>query len=177
MIRRPPRSTLFPYTTLFRSRRAHGGVGRGAAARAPPHACGRHHGLLRLGARGAQAQRRGNERAAAGNGRNAQFRPMQPRPPDLRGIEAYGYRAAVRAAVRAYSFLLGASSRPRTPCAPPPREALTRLGDFGARHPLPARAERECRPSIAAALPISSMLTDSTDRFFDMLRDLKPIPV
>src|SRR2546426_9310869 len=30
MIRRPPRSTLFPYTTLFRSRRAHhvGGAGR-----------------------------------------------------------------------------------------------------------------------------------------------------
>src|SRR2546422_5493165 len=25
MIRRPPRSTLFPYTTLFRSRRAYGG--------------------------------------------------------------------------------------------------------------------------------------------------------
>src|SRR5438067_8401573 len=24
MIRRPPRSTLFPYTTLFRSRKAHG---------------------------------------------------------------------------------------------------------------------------------------------------------
>src|SRR5256885_12666451 len=30
MIRRPPRSTLFPYTTLFRSRSA-----RGAAARQP----------------------------------------------------------------------------------------------------------------------------------------------
>src|SRR2546430_7414678 len=29
MIRRPPRSTLFPYTTLFRSRRRRGG--RGAA--------------------------------------------------------------------------------------------------------------------------------------------------
>src|SRR2546427_9723054 len=27
MIRRPPRSTLFPYTTLFRSRRASGGDG------------------------------------------------------------------------------------------------------------------------------------------------------
>src|SRR2546430_13758576 len=27
MIRRPPRSTLFPYTTLFRSRRAQIGVG------------------------------------------------------------------------------------------------------------------------------------------------------
>src|SRR3712207_6952570 len=28
MIRRPPRSTLFPYTTLFRSRRGAGGRGR-----------------------------------------------------------------------------------------------------------------------------------------------------
>src|SRR2546427_8877356 len=28
MIRRPPRSTLFPYTTLFRSRQAHHGQGR-----------------------------------------------------------------------------------------------------------------------------------------------------
>src|SRR2546426_1464315 len=26
MIRRPPRSTLFPYTTLFRSRKAYGGA-------------------------------------------------------------------------------------------------------------------------------------------------------
>src|SRR5258708_23072247 len=29
MIRRPPRSTLFPYTTLFRSRPARGGVAHG----------------------------------------------------------------------------------------------------------------------------------------------------
>src|SRR3712207_7039856 len=29
MIRRPPRSTLFPYTTLFRSRREHEGPGPG----------------------------------------------------------------------------------------------------------------------------------------------------
>src|SRR6266542_3781689 len=28
MIRRPPRSTLFPYTTLFRSRHRHAGTGR-----------------------------------------------------------------------------------------------------------------------------------------------------
>src|SRR3712207_8833836 len=35
MIRRPPRSTLFPYTTLFRSGRgAGGGGGRGARDRA-----------------------------------------------------------------------------------------------------------------------------------------------
>src|SRR5690349_22546668 len=43
MIRRPPRSTLFPYTTLFRSRRdrdpGHGQDGRGAALR--PAASGR----------------------------------------------------------------------------------------------------------------------------------------
>src|SRR2546426_7373449 len=36
MIRRPPRSTLFPYTTLFRSRRRrpHGGGPRGALGQA-----------------------------------------------------------------------------------------------------------------------------------------------
>src|SRR5690349_24376780 len=28
MIRRPPRSTLFPYTTLFRSHRSHGSTGQ-----------------------------------------------------------------------------------------------------------------------------------------------------
>src|SRR3712207_8002738 len=41
MIRRPPRSTLFPYTTLFRSRAGAGAGERGAAARVPrlvPHA-------------------------------------------------------------------------------------------------------------------------------------------
>src|SRR4051812_49939143 len=39
MIRRPPRSTLFPYTTLFRSRRHHR-IARGDAAVACP---GRFH--------------------------------------------------------------------------------------------------------------------------------------
>src|SRR2546425_12043167 len=34
MIRRPPRSTLFPYTTLFRSPRAHGAAQAHAARRA-----------------------------------------------------------------------------------------------------------------------------------------------
>src|SRR2546422_5338317 len=33
MIRRPPRSTLFPYTTLFRSHRAHGRQRQGYAIR------------------------------------------------------------------------------------------------------------------------------------------------
>src|SRR3712207_7789679 len=47
MIRRPPRSTLFPYTTLFRS-----AVGRGDD-RAQPHAdVGALHAVLLLGGAG-----------------------------------------------------------------------------------------------------------------------------
>src|SRR5687767_15472906 len=42
MIRRPPRSTLFPYTTLFRSRVPQGAQGRAAR---PAH---RAHGAVRL---------------------------------------------------------------------------------------------------------------------------------
>src|SRR2546429_3645668 len=34
MIRRPPRSTLFPYTTLFRSNRSRGGAPRSGRRRA-----------------------------------------------------------------------------------------------------------------------------------------------
>src|SRR5256886_15061203 len=37
MIRRPPRSTLFPYTTLFRSRRCGDGLGTGAVRRFGEH--------------------------------------------------------------------------------------------------------------------------------------------
>src|SRR5437899_7031579 len=40
MIRQPPRSTLFPYTTLFRSRRDHGRLGVRAR---------RAHGVSRAG--------------------------------------------------------------------------------------------------------------------------------
>src|SRR3712207_7128251 len=45
MIRRPPRSTLFPYTTLFRSRPA-GGAGPGLEERLR-HRKGRRHRLQR----------------------------------------------------------------------------------------------------------------------------------
>src|SRR2546422_4029926 len=48
MIRRPPRSTLFPYTTLFRS---HGDGVPGGGPEAPP--AGRHQGAAR------RARRRG----------------------------------------------------------------------------------------------------------------------
>src|SRR2546430_10180142 len=48
MIRRPPRSTLFPYTTLFRSRGRTGGSRRRSR---PPGARGRHR--RRAGSAGA----------------------------------------------------------------------------------------------------------------------------
>src|SRR3712207_8546920 len=38
MIRRPPRSTLFPYTTLFRSLLRRGGLGGGRGVRDEEHA-------------------------------------------------------------------------------------------------------------------------------------------
>src|SRR2546422_7331891 len=44
MIRRPPRSTLFPYTTLFRSPLPRG-VGTGGAQRAVPGLPEQRHGL------------------------------------------------------------------------------------------------------------------------------------
>src|SRR6266853_4996891 len=50
MIRRPPRSTLFPYTTLFRSRPA---AGRGCGP-APSHA---RRSLARRGSRAAAGSR------------------------------------------------------------------------------------------------------------------------
>src|SRR3712207_7122864 len=64
MIRRPPRSTLFPYTTLFRSRLRDQGAGRrrggralaGGPRQAGPHALGR--------------DRRGRHPAAPGRGRS-----------------------------------------------------------------------------------------------------------
>src|SRR5438132_8894684 len=42
MIRRPPRSTLFPYTTLFRSRLDDGGAARRGAPPVQAHGAGGH---------------------------------------------------------------------------------------------------------------------------------------
>src|SRR5256886_4378938 len=83
MIRRPPRSTLFPYTTLFRSHAgdhtavragASGGGGRGGGARAP--ACAvlprprRGRGAVpRQPVRGVAGAARGGSRKSAGRGR------------------------------------------------------------------------------------------------------------
>src|SRR2546427_9977185 len=52
MIRRPPRSTLFPYTTLFRSRRAAGAGERG------------RRGVMRHRAKGRQLSRTASHKKA-----------------------------------------------------------------------------------------------------------------
>src|SRR5256885_7032191 len=64
MIRRPPRSTLFPYTTLFRSR-AHQPAADGPAH--PGHAAPaqRRSGVLRRAVRGGQKRPQPRQRAQA----------------------------------------------------------------------------------------------------------------
>src|SRR2546427_7538366 len=61
MIRRPPRSTLFPYTTLFRSPRFRSGE-REAGRASRLHAGGRVRKPDREGRRGARAQDRKSTR-------------------------------------------------------------------------------------------------------------------
>src|SRR3712207_6927820 len=70
MIRRPPRSTLFPYTTLFRS--AHVLAPRGDARRRPvPHARGRPRAAraTAVAAAAARPAGRGARHAATGERR------------------------------------------------------------------------------------------------------------
>src|SRR2546425_1119438 len=71
MIRRPPRSTLFPYTTLFRSRRVLSGRPRGPIAEGPLPARDRAIGIAALvaeaaGERGAARGERGGGRLVRG---------------------------------------------------------------------------------------------------------------
>ncbi len=60
----------------------------------------RHLGLSHERSGGATAQCRGDERAVAGDGGDAPFRPVQPRPPDLCRAEAGGYREVIRTALK-----------------------------------------------------------------------------
>ena len=79
-----------------RSCRASLRMGRDLAARASPDGGGVLDGLSRLGAGRAAAQAGRNECALARNGSDAEFRPVQSWPADLRGAEAHRHRAAVR---------------------------------------------------------------------------------
>src|SRR5689334_4105618 len=61
MIRRPPRSTLFPYTTLFRSRQGDGGIGDPCDGEVPDRSGNRSY-------RGCADRWRGHDRIADGIG-------------------------------------------------------------------------------------------------------------
>src|SRR5205809_6086683 len=113
-IPQPPRSTLFPYTTLFRSlrRNEEAGAGRGAracepgldAVRQPPLARGAADELAhdlrahRLPARSPAAQERGSARALASEGTHR----ARGRAREARGQPGRGRRpqAAARRRVR-----------------------------------------------------------------------------
>src|SRR6266511_5502038 len=75
IIRRPPRSTLFPYTTLFRARRARARAGRGRWVDAGPQAskAAQRHGF--------QASRK---RLLAGGGRSVDVEAKTGRDGDER---------------------------------------------------------------------------------------------
>src|SRR2546426_11137143 len=71
MIRRPPRSTLFPYTTLFRSRRGTGGVAAGDRPARGAGRAGRPRPVRRAGGHDAPTERNG---AGGGGGRVTAYR-------------------------------------------------------------------------------------------------------
>src|SRR3712207_6986731 len=81
MIRRPPRSTLFPYTTLFRSGRSSAGSPRAA-------------GRLTAGAPAASARRARRRRPERGPGRDPV--PARRRPGPLRPDAVPGDRKSTR---------------------------------------------------------------------------------
>src|SRR6266850_1049334 len=88
MIRRPPRSTLFPYTTLFRSRRTGNALPRGAAASEPDPRAGA--APLRAVRRGARRAGRAPRRAGPAGERVPPHRPgnLGPLPGARRGNRA-----------------------------------------------------------------------------------------
>src|SRR2546428_12876729 len=113
MIRRPPRSTLFPYTTLFRSRLFQGGVGLGGRVSGERAV---HARLVGLEAGGALA--RGEQRAQRG-ARGRVLDDPAPRPGSVR-LEPVGEAEQVHQPVEDVGLELGAGGAPRPPPSPPP---------------------------------------------------------
>src|SRR5687768_18350653 len=76
MVRRPPRSTLFPYTTLFRSRRLERGKGGAEDPRVPPECGEERPPRLDHGADGSRSGAR-RRRAVVRRGRRLQLAPEE----------------------------------------------------------------------------------------------------
>src|SRR2546425_11464110 len=150
MIRRPPRSTLFPYTTLFRSR------GRGAVV-APPG---------RYGARrGCGVRRRGRSRGVrVARGRARRECVGGSAAPLYRGAEhRLGGRAASSARARRRH-----TDRHRHPRFPSRRVALRRPGDrrprgVGPRRGVGRRGRRTRCPAVGATRPVNAPVLRVTD--------------
>src|SRR5256885_8668432 len=100
MIRRPPRSTLFPYTTLFRSRGWGGGIGSDESRGARTHTRGPRPGdRLRCGGAG-----RGSRAAGSGGGARGGKRVVPDATASARGrrhADAVGVRSPGRRPDRA----------------------------------------------------------------------------
>src|SRR2546430_1602451 len=120
MIRRPPRSTLFPYTTLFRSL---GAAGRWTVRRR--HLAQRHAPVRRAGAAAGRARRPARRPVLARRGgllraaRPAPVRWTHPRghpgPPDDRRSPPAHRSPARRAARAGRSIAASAGERPAGP--------------------------------------------------------------
>src|SRR3989441_223347 len=126
MIRRPPRSTLFPYTTLFRSRRVLSGRPRGPIAEGPLPARDRAIGIAALvaeaaGERGAARGERGGGRLVRG-GHLHRVRD-RTRARVLVVLDGEGDGVGARRAVGVRRVL---NSRPRGPVAEGPLPARDR---------------------------------------------------
>src|SRR6266513_1520885 len=96
MIRRPPRSTLFPYTTLFRSRRRNDRRGHAAQGRGLPH-----------------RRRRGMPRGHRGDARHRLRRAPPGRRPGRHGVRGRGMRDALARKHHRQQALLRAVSQQR----------------------------------------------------------------
>src|SRR2546427_586925 len=141
MIRRPPRSTLFPYTTLFRSSERLRGQVR-AAGRAPPRDGERRRRLF--GGRGFDPPRAGGE-GRARRARAARHGGLR----DVPGARAGGGDAPRRAPRRAPPR--GADrGAPESPVREEPREPLLLLQGGALRQ---ARAHRRAGRLPRARLP------------------------
>src|SRR2546427_1035768 len=131
MIRRPPRSTLFPYTTLFRSslslgKRSHGGRPCTAIQRLTPRTWAAARVLVRCG------RRNGSH---AGRERPTGERPQEVPPPDHEGGTVPGHEAqAVLREPRRPAAAQGQGRRTAQAEEPaPPAGALNREGPLLAR--------------------------------------------
>src|SRR5256714_10734022 len=155
MIRRPPRSTLFPYTTLFRSRR---------------HAGARLPGGLRRDARGPAAGRRrrpfgrGAALRAAARARRGRLRRGRPLHGDARGPGPHAAR-------RSPPLRRTEHAAHRRPAGAPPGARRHRRGPpHVSRGGLRRLAERVLRLEAEAILGLIPKLDASFDRAVEILR-------